>query len=75
MLSEYQHPQLDMKRMFCSGCGETLFNTNAMDWRVVSQLLIRKCNGDELPDELHSDSHFYYARRIVDVDDDLPKHD
>lgn len=75
MLSEYQHPKLDMKRVFCSSCGETLFNTNAMDWCVVSQLLIRKCNADELPEELHSDSHFYYARRIIDVDDDLPKHD
>lgn len=75
LVSEYQHPELEMKRIFCSNCGETLYNTNAMDWRVISQLLIRKCNGDTLPDELHSDSHFFYARRIVDIDDDLPKHE
>ncbi len=74
-LSEYQHPELAMKRMYCSSCGETLYNTNAMDWRVVSQHLIRKCNNDVLPKELSSDSHFFYARRIVDIDDDLPKHD
>lgn len=75
LLSSYQHPALDMKRIFCSCCGETVYNTNAMDWRVVSQLLIRKSCGGTLPKELHSDSHFYYARRIVDVVDDLPKHD
>jgi hypothetical protein len=75
LLSEYQHPRLEMKRFYCSDCGETLFNTNAMDWRVVSQLLIRKCYGSTLPDELHSDSRFYYARRVIEIDDDLPKHD
>ena len=73
-LIEYQHPRLEMKRIYCSHCGETLYNTNAMDWRVVSQLLIRKCNDDELPAELHSESHFFYDRRIIDIDDDLPKH-
>ena len=75
LLSEYQHPKLEMKRLFCSDCGETLYNTNAMDWCVVSQLLIRKCNDDLLPDELHSDSHFFYGRRVIDIDDDLPKHE
>jgi hypothetical protein len=28
---------------------DDLFNTNAMDWRVVSQYLLRKCLGNELP--------------------------
>lgn len=74
-IHEYQHPRLEMKRVYCSRCGETLYNTNAMDWRVVSQLLISKCHDDELPEELHSESHFFYGRRIVDIDDDLPKHD
>ena len=75
LLSEHQHPELEMKRIFCSNCGETLYNTNAMDWRIVSQLLLRKCNDGVLPDELHSDSHFFYGRRVIDVNDDLPKHD
>lgn len=74
-ISEYQHPTLEMKRVFCKKCGETLYNTNAMDWRVVSQLLISKCNDNTLPDELQSDSHFFYARRVVDIDDNLPKHE
>jgi hypothetical protein len=72
-LLSYQHPTKRMKRYFCAHCGETLFNTNAAGWRVVSQLLIRKNYGDELPAGLESRSHFFYDRRIVDIDDDLPK--
>lgn len=74
-LVEYPHPTKSMKRYFCGRCGETLFNSNAMDWRIVSQLLIRKCYGGELPEPLRSKSHFFYGRRIVDIDDDLPKRD
>jgi hypothetical protein len=40
---------------------------------VPFQLLIRKCNHDTLPEALRSDAHFYYDRRIVDIDDRLPK--
>lgn len=75
LISEYQHPYLEMKRVYCSSCGETLYNTNAMDWRVVSQHLIRKSNDNLLPEELKSESHFFYGRRIIDIDDKLPKHD
>ena len=74
-LTSFQHPTKRMKRVFCSLCGETMFNTNAMDWRIVSQLLIRKCNGGTLPEELSSKMHFFYGRRIVDIDDPLPKRD
>lgn len=72
-VAEYQHPTKRMKRYFCSNCGETLFNTNAMGWRVVSQLLIRKNHGGELPPGLVPTMHFFYDRRIVDIDDALPK--
>jgi hypothetical protein len=75
VLLAYQHPTKRMKRFYCANCGETLFNSNAMDWRIVSQLLIRKCCGGELPEALRSTKHFFYGRRIVDVDDDLPKQD
>lgn len=70
---EYKHPTLEMTRVFCRHCGETLYNTNAMGWRLVSQLLIRKCNGDELPEEFASNAHFFYDRRIVDIDDAIAK--
>ena len=71
----FQHPSKNMQRWHCGNCGETLFNTNAMDWRIVSQLLIRKCLGGELPEPLQSKAHFFYGRRIVDIDDALPKRD
>lgn len=73
-LKEYQHPELTMKRCFCSQCGEVLFNTNVMDWKVVSQLLIAKSNDGTLPEELASARHFFYEQRVVDVDDHLPKY-
>ena len=62
-----------MTLVFCKHCGETVYNTNAMGWRLVSQLLIRKCNNDELPEEIRSNAHFFYDRRIVDIDDQLSK--
>ena len=74
-LVAFQHPSKRMKRFYCAHCGETLFNSNAMDWRIVSQLLISKCHGGELPAELKSKMHFFYGRRIVDIDDPLPKRD
>ncbi len=70
---EYKYPTLEMTRVFCKHCGETVINTNAMGWRLVSQLLIRKCNDDQLPEALESSAHFFYDRRIVDIDDSLPK--
>lgn len=73
LLETFQHPEKTMKRIFCSRCGESMYNTNKMDWRVVSQLLIRKSYNGSLPEELQSLSHFFYDRRIIDVDDDLPK--
>ena len=51
-ISIYQHPDLSMQKHFCNNCGEGLFNTDGMNWRVVSQLLISKCNNNELPEEL-----------------------
>ena len=74
-LTEFKHPTKRMSRFFCANCGETMFNSNAKDWRVVSQLLIRKNYGGELPEPLHPKLHFFYASRIVDIDDDLPKRD
>ncbi len=69
----FQHPHLAMQKNYCSKCGEVLFNTNIMDWRVVSQHLIAKCNDNQLPEELASDKHVYYEQRIINIDDDLPK--
>lgn len=37
-LKEHQHPELDMKRVFCAHYGEVLFNTNSGGWWIVSPL-------------------------------------
>jgi hypothetical protein len=50
-----------------------LYNTNAMGWKIVSQLMYRKSNGDQLPQTMQSNAHFFYDRRVVDVHDALPK--
>ncbi len=70
----FQHPELKMQKHFCKRCGEVLFNTNGMNWRVVSQLLISKCNNNMLPPELSSNRHFFYEPRIIDIQDNLPKY-
>ena len=69
----YQHPHKRMQRIFCRHCGEVLYNTNAMGWKLVSQLLFKKCNNNQLPSGFEANAHFFYERRIVDVVDDLPK--
>lgn len=70
---EFQHPSKNMKRIFCSECGDILYNTNAKGWKLVSQLLFRKCNGDKLPEAFQSNAHFFYDRRVIDIDDRLRK--
>ena len=69
----FQHPTKRMTRVFCSDCGEVLYNTNAMGWKLVSQLLVRKTNDHTLPDSYQPSSHFFYDRRIINIDDPLPK--
>ena len=73
LISAFKHPTLNMEKHFCSICGDVLFNTNGMNWSVVSQLLIAQSNGGKLPDELASDKHFFYEQRVTTVEDSLPK--
>lgn len=72
-LTSFQHPRLAMRRVFCSQCGEVVYNTNAKDWRVVSQHLIAKSYDGTLPEALEAQSHFHYGSRIIDVIDGLDK--
>lgn len=69
----FQHPNKKMKRVFCKHCGDVLYNTNAMGWKLVSQLMFRKCNDNTLPETFASNAHFFYDRRVIDIDDQLPK--
>ncbi|MBZ2168154.1 GFA family protein [Marinobacter sp. F4216] len=71
--TEFKHPHKNMTRVFCRHCGDVLYNTNAMGWKIVSQLMFRKCNDDRLPEGFESTSHFFYGRRVIDIGDNLPK--
>jgi hypothetical protein len=44
-----------------------------MGWKLVSQILVLKTNGYALPESYKPNGHFFYDRRIVDIDDALPK--
>ena len=72
-LKTFQHPTKRMTRVFCLSCGEVLYNTNAMGWKLISQLLFMKVNGNDLPESCRPTAHFFYERRIVEIDDALPK--
>lgn len=70
---EFQHPTKRMKRIFCKHCGDVIYNTNAMGWKIVSQLFFKKSNNNQLPMDFESSAHFFYDRRIIDIDDHLAK--
>lgn len=72
-LSVFQSPTSNMTRAFCQHCGEVLYNTNAMGWKIVSQWLYRKNHNDMLPESCQPNAHFFYDRRTVNIDDVLPK--
>lgn len=70
---EFQLPTKRMTRVFCKHRGDILYNTNAMGWKLVSQLLFRRCNSDELLPAYLPNAHFVYDRRIIDIEDSIPK--
>lgn len=72
-IATFQHPTLKMSKVFCKKCGDTVYNTNILDWKVTSQNLIRKNYDGVLPEEFQPTAHFYYNERIIDINDDLPK--
>jgi hypothetical protein len=55
---EFQHLQKRMKRIFCQHCSDVLYKINAMGWKLISQLLFKKCNNDILPVSYQSNAHF-----------------
>ena len=73
-LSEFKYPGREMRRYWCQSCGTTVYNTTRFDFRLVSQELLRKANGGQLPERFASDKHLFYAHRAVDVADYLPKY-
>lgn len=72
-LIEFSLLKNKLKRHFCSGCGDTLFYTNSLGWRIVSQILIDTFK-DVSATNLSPDKHLFYEQRIVTIKDSLPKY-
>lgn len=72
-IAVFQHPTLSMQKHCCRSCCDVLFNTNSLEWRIVSQQIIARSNNGKLPKELTSTKHFFYEQRVISIDDDLPK--
>ena len=73
-LITYRHPDRHLARTFCPHCGDTLYGTNRLGMRVVPNSLTARTHGGQLPAALAPILHLYYANRVVDIDDELPKY-
>ena len=69
----FQHPTKCMMRVFCSDCGEVLYNTNAMGCELISQVLVLKTHDHTLPESYQPSSHFFYDLGIINISVPLPK--
>jgi hypothetical protein len=73
-LGQYQHPTKQLRRHFCSVCGEAIYGVNRLGFTVIQTALFAKAAGGSLPDELSPEFHLFYADRVLSVDDELPKY-
>jgi hypothetical protein len=73
-LGEFTHPKKQMQKYFCLSCGETLFGTNRLGMAVIGTPLIERAFGGQLPNEFRPTFHLFYAQRVLDVEDALPKY-
>ena len=72
-IKEYKLPDKELRRYWCGKCGAIVFNKNRFGHVVIPQARLRKANGGILSPEFTPQVHLFYASRIVNVDDDLPK--
>ena len=63
-----------MRRYWCRRCGTILYSTNRFDFRLVSQELLCKANGGQLPRAFTPDKHLFFGHRVVEVADQLPRY-
>lgn len=74
LLCTHQHPHLQMRRHYCISCGQTLYGSNRLDMAVIRTSLIAQTHGGHLPEEHAPTLHIFYAYRVLDVADALPKY-
>jgi hypothetical protein len=73
-LGQYQHPTKQLRRHFCSTCGEAMYGMNRLGLTVIQTSLFAKAAGGPVPDELRPEFHLFYAQRELNIDDALPKY-
>jgi hypothetical protein len=74
MLGHYQHPTKQLRRYFCSTCGEAMYGVNRLGFTVIQTALFAKAAGGSLPDALSPELHLFYAQREMNINDELPKY-
>lgn len=73
-IKQYPHPTLQMQRNFCAICGDVMYATNRLGFKVVPNTVpANTCDG-VVPERFVPTAHVYYAFRQIDVDDSLPKY-
>jgi hypothetical protein len=51
-----------------------MYGVNRLGFTVIQTALFAKAAGGLLPDELSPKFHLFYADRVLNVDDELPKY-
>lgn len=74
MLLTYRHPTRQMQRTTCRRCGELVHGSNRFDYAVVPNARFLRQHDGRLPDELAPTMHLFYAYRMFDIADTLPKY-
>ncbi|SFL55986.1 GFA family protein [Rugamonas rubra] len=73
-LRRYAHPDKQMSRAFCADCGELMFGINRLGMTVLPNGLAARAAGGALPPALAPQMHLFYAERVLEVADALPKY-
>jgi len=71
---EYAHPHKQMRRFGCARCGTLLYARHRPGMPVIEHARFRVANDGELPRALMPARHLFYAERVIDIDDELPKY-
>ncbi|WP_430388441.1 GFA family protein [Dyella sp. 20L07] len=73
-LLDYPHPTRQMRRYTCRRCGELVHGRNRLDMIVVPNARFARLHDGKLPEALKPTLHLFYANRMFDITDDLPKY-
>ncbi|NMT33315.1 aldehyde-activating protein [Stenotrophomonas maltophilia] len=70
----FSHPEKQLKKTFCTSCGEVVFGTNRLGMRVVPNAMLARAAREGLDVAVAPTMHLYYRQRVIEVLDELPKY-